>query len=342
MKRAPRPNALARVLVKYFQEYLPTLRGMSAHTIRSYRDSIILYLRFAAVRAHSQVEALDIEDFNSDRVGEFLADLERTRGNGISTRNVRLAALHTFARFAASEAPEHLSELQRILAIPFKRGKRQVPLEYLDQKEVEALLATPAHPTNSVERDHALFALMFNTGARVQEVLDLKVRDVRLTAPFQVRLHGKGNKVRICPIWAHTAARLRRLIERSPWTAEPDSPLFVNLRGAKLSRFGVRYLLKKRIVKCIAETPSLAGKRIHPHSLRHTTAIHLLKAGVDFATISQWLGHASLNTTMTYARADLDLKRQALLQVFPDAPRPPRGGQVRLDRLDVVGWLRRL
>jgi integrase/recombinase XerD len=155
-------------------------------------------------------------------------------------------------------------------------------------------------------------------------------------------LHGKGNKVRICPIWAHTAARLRRLIDRSPWTAEPDSPLFVNLRGAKLSRFGVRYLLKKRIVKCVAEAPSLAGKRIHPHSLRHTTAIHLLKAGVDFATISQWLGHASLNTTMAYARADLDLKRQALMQVFPDAPRPPRGGNVSLERLDVVGWLRRL
>lgn len=342
MKRSARPNALARILVKYFQEYLPTLRGMSTHTIRSYRDSIILYLRFAAARAHRGVDALDVEDFTSDQVGEFLADLERTRGNGISTRNVRLAAVHTFARFAASEAPEHLAELQRLLAIPFKRGQRQVPLEYLDQKEVEALLSTPAHPSNSVERDHALFALMFNTGARVQEVLDLKVRDIRLAAPFQVRLHGKGNKVRICPIWAHTAARLRRLIDRSPWTRDPDSPLFVNLRGAKLTRFGVRHLLKKRIAECIADAPSLAGKRIHPHSLRHTTAIHLLKAGVDFATISQWLGHASLNTTMTYARADLDLKRKALLQVFPDAPRPPRGGHVSLERLDVVGWLRRL
>lgn len=340
--RTPKPNALARVLAKYFQEYLPTLRGMSTHTIYSYRDSMILYLRFVGVRTQRRVEALDIEDFTSDKVSEFLADLERTRGNGISTRNVRLAALHTFARFTASEVPEHLGELQRVLAIPFKRGKRQIPLEYLDKKEVEALLATPPHPTNSVERDHALFALMFNTGARVQEVLDLKVRDVRLVAPFQVRLHGKGNKVRICPIWAHTAARLRRLIERSPWTVEPDSPLFVNLRGEKLTRFGVRYLLKKRIAKCIANAPTLAGKRIHPHSLRHTTAIHLLKAGVDFATISQWLGHASLNTTMLYARADLDLKRKALLQVFPDAPRPPRGGQISLERVDVVGWLRRL
>lgn len=339
---APRSSSLARLLAKYFQDYLPTLRGMSAHTIRSYRDTLVLYLRFAAARGERRVEALDLEAFTAERVGEFLADLERSRGNRISTRNVRLAALHTFARFAASEAPEHLGHLQRILGIPFKRGQAQLPLEYLDQKEVEALLASPGRQTPAGERDFALFALMFNTGARVQEVLDLKVRDVRLSAPFQVRLHGKGNKVRICPIWAHTAARLRRLIDRSPWTAQPDSPLFVNQRGAKLTRFGVRYLLKKRIAHCLSAAPSLAAKRIHPHSLRHTTAIHLLKAGVDFATISQWLGHASLNTTMTYARADLDVKRQALLQVFPDAPRPPRAGQLRTERLDVIGWLRRL
>jgi integrase/recombinase XerD len=340
--KSVKPNALARTLVKFFQEYLPTLRGMSTHTIRSYRDGLVLYLRFVSARKRCGIEALDIEHLAAREVEEFLADLERARGNGIPTRNVRLAALHTFARFAASEAPEHLVELQRILAIPFKRGRQRVPLEYLDQHEVEALLATPSRPTPAQERDHALFALMFNTGARVQEVLDLKVRDVRLAPPYQVRLHGKGNKVRICPIWAHTATRLRRLIERSPWTAEPDNPIFVNVHGAKLTRFGVRYILRKRIAVCATEVATLKDKRIHPHSLRHTTAIHLLKAGVDFATISQWLGHASLNTTMAYARADLDLKRQALMQVFPDAPRPPRAGRVSLERLDVAGWLRRL
>jgi integrase/recombinase XerD len=340
--KSVKPNALARTLVKFFQEYLPTLRGMSTHTIRSYRDGLVLYLRFVSTRKRCGIEALDIEHLTAAQVEEFLADLERARGNGIPTRNVRLAALHTFARFAASETPEHLVELQRILAIPFKRGRQRVPLEYLDQREVEALLATPSRPTPAQERDHALFALMFNTGARVQEVLDLKVRDVRLAPPYQVRLHGKGNKVRICPIWAHTATRLRRLIDRSPWTAEPDNPIFVNVHGAKLTRFGVRYILRKRIAVCATEVTTLKDKRIHPHSLRHTTAIHLLKAGVDFATISQWLGHASLNTTMAYARADLDLKRQALMQVFPDAPRPPRAGRVSLERLDVAGWLRRL
>jgi integrase/recombinase XerD len=337
-----KPNILGRTVVKFFQEYLPTLRGMSTHTIHSYRDALVLYLRFVAARRRCGIEALDIEHLTAAQVEEFLADLEHSRGNGISTRNVRLAALHTFARFAASEVPEHLAELQRILAIPFKRGRQRVPLEYLDQREVEALLATPDRPTPAQERDHALFALMFNTGARVQEVLDLKVRDVRLAPPYQVRLRGKGNKIRVCPIWAHTASRLRRLIDRSPWTADADSPIFVNLHGAKLTRFGVRYVLKKRLAQCTLQLATLKDKRIHPHSLRHTTAIHLLKAGVDFATISQWLGHASLNTTMAYARADLDLKRQALMQVFPDAPRPPRGGQVRLDRLDVVGWLQRL
>jgi integrase/recombinase XerD len=340
--KSVKPNVLARTLVKFFQEYLPTLRGMSTHTIRSYRDGLVLYMRFVSTRKRCGIETLDIEHFTAAHVEEFLADLERARGNGIPSRNVRLAALHTFARFAASEVPEHLVELQRILAIPFKRGSRRVPLEYLDQREVQALLATTARPTPAQERDQALFALMFNTGARVQEALDLKVRDVRLAPPFQVRLHGKGNKVRVCPIWAHTATRLRRLIQRSPWTAEPENPIFVNLHGAKLTRFGVRYILHKRLTECAEQVETLKEKRIHPHSLRHTTAIHLLKAGVDFATISQWLGHASLNTTMAYARADIDLKRQALMQVFPDAPRPPRAGKVSLERLDVLGWLRRL
>jgi len=336
------PNALARVLVKYFQDYLPTLRGMSVHTIRSYRDAILLYLRFLASHIRRRPESLDLGDFTFDHVSAFLADLERSRRSSIATRNARLAALHTFARFAASQAPEHLAELQRVLAIPFKRGARRAPVDFLNQKEVEALLATPKDMTPAEERDLTLFALMLNTGARVQEVLDLRIQDVRMEPPYQVRLRGKGGKLRVCPIWAHTARRIRRLLARSQWPVEPDRPLFLNLRGEKLSRFGVYTQLKKRIGECTTAVDSLRGRRIHPHTLRHTTAVHLLKAGVDFATISQWLGHASLNTTMVYARADLDLKRQALAQVFPDAPRPPRGGRLSLGKVDVVDWLRRI
>ncbi len=341
MKRSY-PNALGRCLVRFFQEYLPSLRGMSPHTIHSYRDALVLYLRYVASRSARPVDKLDLGDFTAEHVAEFVTFLEHTRGNGIGTRNARLAALHTFARFVATEHPERLSELQRVLGVPFKRGARRESLEYLDQREVEALLKVSAPTTPSSQRDLALFALMFNTGARVQEVLDLQVRDVRFEPPYQVRLRGKGGKIRVCPIWGQTAVKLRHLIERSSPAAEPDSPLFTNRYGTKLTRFGVRYLLRKHLAQCADSVATLRGKRIHPHSLRHTTAVHLLKAGVDFATISQWLGHASLNTTMNYAKADLDIKRQALAQVFPDVLGAPRAGHIGLQRLDVVAWLRRL
>jgi integrase/recombinase XerD len=341
MKRSY-PNDLGRCLVRFFQEYLPSLRGMSPHTIHSYRDALVLYLRHAASHSGHRVHELDLVDFTAEHVAEFVTFLERTRGNGIGTRNARLAALHTFARFVATEHPERLAEVQRVLGVPFKRGARRESLEYLDQREVEALLKAPARSTPSDQRDRALFALMFNTGARVQEVLDLRVRDVRFEPPYQVRLRGKGGKIRVCPIWGQTAAKLRHLIECSDAAAEPDSPLFTNRYGTKLTRFGVRYLLRKHLARCAEAVATLRGKRIHPHSLRHTTAVHLLKAGVDFATISQWLGHASLNTTMNYAKADMDIKRQALAQVFPDVLGAPRAGHVRLERLDVVEWLRRI
>jgi site-specific recombinase XerD len=332
-----RPNGLGRSTVRFFQEYLPGLRGMSQHTIHSYRDALVLFFEFAAKRAGRGIAELDVADFTAAQVAKFLSSLESDRHNRIATRNARLAALHTFARFLASEHPEHLAELQRILAVPFKRGARSAPIEYLEQHEIEALLKAIDRSTAAGQRDHALFSLMFNTGARVQEILDLRVSDVRLEPPYQVRLRGKGGKIRVCPIWAHTAARLREFAG----PGDGNAPLFANRHGTKLTRFGVRYLLQKHIDASVAAR-SLRSKRIHPHSLRHTTAVHLLKAGVDFATISQWLGHANLSTTMNYARADLDLKRQALAQVFPDVLAAPRAGRVALSRIDVVGWLRRL
>ncbi len=340
MKRSG-ANTLGRCVVRFFQDYLSTLRGMSTHTIRSYRDALVLYLRFTAGHRQRHIEQLGFEDVTADGVSLFLASLETDRGNSVSTRNARLAALHTFARFAIGEQPERMDELQRILSIPFKRGDRRGPVDYLDAAEVEALLALRSGASAAEQRDHALFALMFNTGARVQEVLDLTVGDVRLDPPYQVRLHGKGGKIRSCPIWARTAKLLRELIEQMTPTADGASPLFINRRGTKLTRFGVRYLLRKRVEACAVDVPSLRDKRIHPHSLRHTTAIHLLKAGVDFATISQWLGHTSLNTTMEYARADIDTKRQALMQVFPEVLPVPKAGRVAPAQLNLVRWMKR-
>ena len=338
------PTELGRSVVRFFQDYLPTLRGMSRHTIRSYRDAMILFLRFCAEDRQRRVERLELVDIAADRVVRFLAHLEARRKNSVTTRNARLAAIHTFARFLVAEQPEHMVALQQILGIPFKRGERVIPIEYLEKAEIEALMTAIDRTTPSGMRDYAMFALMFNTGGRVQEIVDLRARDIRLDPPCQVRFVGKGNKVRTCPIWPRTAQLLKDLVSQRHRDAQDtaDQRIFVNERGTPITRFGVRYLLQKHVAVAASAVPSLAGKRIHPHSLRHTTAVHLLKAGVDFATISQWLGHASLNTTMRYARADLDLKRQALAQVFPDVLAPPKGGAFVFRGEDITGWLRRL
>jgi integrase/recombinase XerD len=338
------PTELGRCLMRFFQEYLPALRGMSLHTIRSYRDALVLLLQFTAREAKRPIEVLDIADVSADCVGRFLKSLETERRNGIATRNARLAAIRTFARFLVAEHPEHLESVQRVLGIPFKRGARAAPIEYLEKTEIEALLANIDRASRSGQRDYALFALMFNTGARVQEILNLRIRDLRLDPPYQVRLQGKGSKVRLCPIWPRTAQLLRELIQtRHASDRDPaEWPVFANRHGTAMSRFGVRYLLRKHLAVARKQALTLAEKRIHPHSLRHTTAILLLKAGVDFATISQWLGHASLNTTMRYARADIDLKRQALAQVFPEVLAPPKGGAYLFSGIDLGGWLRRL
>lgn len=338
------PTALGRDLVTFFEDFLPAQRGLSPHTIRSYRDALLLLLRFSARELRRTVDRLDVPDLTVERVTRFLAALEAERDNGIATRNARLGAIHVFARYLASQRPEHLGTLQRIIGMPFKRGAIEAPIEYLDRAELDALLKSIDRATPLGRRDYALFAFMFNTGARVQEALDLRIGDVRLEAPPQVRLLGKGRKTRICPLWPATARLLRELIAaREVGAADTASPLvFTNARGRALTRYGVRYLLKRYVQKASRVAPSLKSKRLHPHSIRHSTAVALLKSGVDFATISQWLGHAGLNTTMRYARADLDLKRRALAQAFPDALAPPPGGRLLLSGVDLAGWLRRL
>lgn len=339
-----KPTDLGQDLVQFFGDYLPAQRGVSPHTIRSYRDALLLFLQFASRDMKRSIEKLEIADLTAERVLAFLNFLENERENGIATRNARLGAIHVFARFAAAHRPEQLGSLQRVMGLPFKRGAQEAPIEYLDRAEIEALLQSIDRRTPLGRRDYALFALMFNTGARVQEVLNLRHRDIRLESPSQVRLHGKGGKIRLCPIWPATARLLNELMQeiRPNHQAPEEAFVFTNARGQQMTRYGVRYLLRKYVAVASDTMPTLRDKRIHPHSLRHSTAVALLKAGVDFATISQWLGHASVNTTMRYARADLDLKRQALSQVFPDALAPPRAGYWVPDGKDILGWLRRI
>ncbi len=235
MKRS-RPTDLGVSIARFFEEYLPEQRGMSVHTIRSYRDAVVLMLQFTARDCGRGVEQLSIKDFTADRVLKFLKFLETDRHNGIATRNARLGALHVLARFLASERPEHLATLQRVIALPFKHGARDAPIEYPDGAEMNALLKSIDRTRPAGQRDYTLFALMFNTGARVQEILNLRRRDLRLDAPFQVRLLGKGNKVRLCPLWPATAKLLRDLAGPRPASgADPsDALLFTNARGQPL------------------------------------------------------------------------------------------------------------
>jgi len=214
----------------------------------------------------------------------------------VPTRNVRLSAIHAFFHFVASRNPEHLELAQRVLGIPFKRAQQRV-IDYLEYEEIDPILKAIDRNTGHGARDYALLATMFNTGARVQEIADLRVRDLQLGKPFQVRLFGQGKKERYCPIWPQTAAVLRVFCKTRDLESQPEAHVFVNHRGAPLSRFGIRHILGKCLVRAGDDAPNLLKKRLHPHSMRHSTAVALLKSGVDLSTISHLLGHASPATT---------------------------------------------
>lgn len=311
-----RPNALARALRGFFADHLPKVRGTSPHTLRSYRDAFTLLLRFLAKETRHSVATLDFSDLSPDHVLSFLHHLEAERHNGIATRNARLAAVHSFARYAAGSHPEHLELCQRLLAVPFKRARTRV-VEYLEATELRALLDAPDRSTLDGRRDHALLLALFNTGARVQEILDLRPCDLQLVRPFQVRLRGKGRKERLCPLWPHTVDLLRALMGEYDVDPAATQPLFRNARGDPLTRFGVRYILRKHAEHARTTATTLSTKRVHPHAMRHTAAVHLLQAGVDMVTISHWLGHASVETTNRYAAVDLKTKRAALEKARP-------------------------
>lgn len=310
------PNTLSRALRGFFADHLPRVRGASPHTVRSYRDAVALLLRFLAERRHRPVVGLDFEDISPEEVLAFLDHLETDRGNGPSSRNARLAAIHSFARYAAAYSPEHLERCQRLLALPFKRAHQRV-VEYLEAEEVRAILDATDRSTADGRRDYALLLALFNTGARVQEILDVRPCDLQLVRPRQVLLRGKGRKERLCPLWLQTADVLQALLVENRVDRAATEPLFRNRQGQPLTRFGVRYLLRKYARVACSAAPTLDAKRVHPHTLRHSTAVHLLQAGVDLVTISHWLGHASVETTNRYAAVDLETKRAALDKAVP-------------------------
>jgi site-specific recombinase XerD len=269
MKKPPLPNALARAVRGFFGEYVPELRGLSRHTLLSYRDTLALLLRFVAKLRGCDPASLDLEAVSPEVVLAFLTYLEKERHSKTSTRNVRLAGIHTFFRYVAMCTPERLEQAQRILAIPFKRSGTR-PIEYLEHDEVGAVLdSIDRTPGGCGVRDYALLALLFNTGARVQEIVELNGMDLQLDAPPHVKLFGKGRKTRICPLWPQTAEVLKDFVAQTHLDLHSTSAVFCSQRGERLSRFGIRYILAKYCKRAAGACPTLAGKRLHPHSMRH-------------------------------------------------------------------------
>jgi integrase/recombinase XerD len=276
-------STLACALNGFFTDYLPRQRALSPHTLHSYRDSLKLLLQFVAGK-NGDPSQLTIEALTVERITAFLHHLEKARGNQSSTRNVRLSAVHSFFRYAGGQYPEHLAQAQRILAVPFKRSTTR-EIQHLDFAEILAVLGVIDRSTEQGCRDLALLILMFNTGARVSEIVGLQTSDLRLTSPPSIVLRGKGRKERTCPLWPETAHLLQKLVEQRGVQLNQSVALFLNHRGTPLTRFGVRLILRKHIHKAVQREPSLKKKRLHPHSLRHSTAVHLLRSGVDLSTV---------------------------------------------------------
>jgi site-specific recombinase XerD len=263
-----------------------------------------------------------LTDLDPSGILAFLSHLEQERKNRVSTRNVRLSAIHAFFHFVASRNPEYLDLAQRVLGIPFKRAQQRA-IDYLEYEEIDSILNAINRSTLQGSRDYALLATMFNTGARVQEIADLRAADLQLTKPFQVRLFGKGRKERYCPLWPQTAMVLRSFCHQRNLDLRSDARVFLNHRHEPLTRFGIRHILARCLGLACQDAPNLRKKRLHPHSIRHSTAVALLKSGVDLSTISHLLGHASPTTTNRYAKVDLEMKRQAIARVKP-VPRRSR------------------
>lgn len=292
---------------RFLLEHLIGERNLSRNTQASYRDALALLLPFTAKQLHRPIDRLSVEDFSSEVVRLFLAHVEKERHCSVTTRNQRLAAIHALARFIGAHSPEHLDWCTQLMAIPFKKATKGT-LPYLDKPEMDALLAAPDRRSRQGDREHALLLFLYNSGARADEASRLTGADLDLGSSPAVRILGKGGKVRICPLWSSTASALTALIAGR---AAQDR-VFLNRRGQPITRFGIYVLVRRCARRAARQVPSMGSKRVSPHVIRHTTAVHLLRAGVDINTIRAWLGHVSLDTTNIYAEVDLEMKAKAL------------------------------
>lgn len=310
------------VLVQdFFCRRLVDQRGASARTIESYRDAFELLFAFILDRTGKHPEQLCLSDLDAQLVSQFLDYLESERRNTVRTRNARLAAIHSFMRYAAVRDPASLATAEQVLAIPAKRFDKPV-LGYLTREQVAAILAAPDQSSWSGHRDAVMLATLYNTGARVSEIAGLRVRDILVDRQTAVHLHGKGRKERDIPLWKNTARSLRGWLQRAQ--LGPESAVFPNRAGAPMTRSGIRDRLDRAVATAEQSCPSLTGHRISPHTLRHSTAMHLLQSGVDLSVIALWLGHEGPATTHQYLEADLAMKEKVLRHISDPSPAPKR------------------
>lgn len=308
-------RSLGQVLQSFLIDYLPVQRGFRASSVKSYRDALRLFLVFASTSERCKITKLELRHFNLDKITQFLAWLEDSRRNSIRTRNQRLAVLHCFCEYLALQMPEFVSEAERIATIQVKRCH---PAEtfFLEKEEVNRMLKSAGSGKlgRLAFRDRVLLLFMYNTGARVQEVTQLRVEQLDLPR-LRVQLYGKGGKWRACPLWTETAGALQKLLGERQHSK--TDPVFLSSTGKPLTRFGIYKLVRKHTEGLVKTRSDGSSKPVSPHTIRHSTAIHLLESGVEVNVIRGWLGHVSLDTTNRYAEITMRMKEEALKACQP-------------------------
>ncbi|MBT4484629.1 MAG: tyrosine-type recombinase/integrase [Desulfobacterales bacterium] len=336
-----KPTDYAYHLTNYLGKYLPGILGLSTNTISSYRDMFKLMITFYETVIGIKPEKLTLKELTRQRMEKFLEWLEQHRGNSISTRNVRLAAVHAYAKYLARVNPDVIHEMMKLQSIPFKKSGKKIP-EFISIKAMTLLLALPDVCSKNGIRDATLLSIMYDSGCRVQELCDLTVSDIRLQNPATVKVTGKGNRTRIIPIMDSMAKLLKQYLSEFAFLSPEKNalPLFSNRSGNKLTRKGVTYILQKYFAQAQEKNPGLFPKNISPHCLRHSKSMHLLQSGVDLIYIRDILGHVDVKTTEIYARIDSEMKRQSLeksKKITPTVKEP-----VWQTNKELLAWLNNL
>jgi site-specific recombinase XerD len=328
---------LFKLVTTFFTDYLGSQRNVSPHTAMAYRDGMKLLLKYASIKAGRTVPRLEVCDLTPALVFGFLDYLENERKNSIRTRNSRLAMIHSFFSYIIGEDPLSAELGQRILRIPFKKNVHPA-LGYLNADETKNILESVDRTTAAGRRDYLLLALLYDSGARVQEVLDLRPCDFRFGSPPHAQLTGKGRKIRLCPLMPQTLRLVDGFLKERHRLQDDNEPLFQNRQGQKISRHGVRYILLKYVCLATEACSTLKNRTISPHTLRHSKAVHLLQSGIPLVTIKDFLGHADVRTTQIYVATDLEAKRKAL----QDSKSPTIYRKAPKIDADILDWLEKM